>query len=79
MLRFTRLANGFSKKLENHMHSISLYFMFYNFCKIHKTLPMTPGMEAKLTDRVWSIDNIVALIPDEEPKRRRPYKKRISE
>ena len=78
MRRFTRLTNGFSKKLENHMHAISLYFMFYNFCKIHKTLRVTPGMEAKLTDRVWSVDDIVALIPEEEPKKRGIYKKRIS-
>ena len=55
MRRFTRLTNGFSKKLENHMRAISLYFMFYNFCKIHKTLRVTPGMEAKITDRVWSV------------------------
>ena len=79
MRRFTRLTNGFSKKLENHMHAISLYFMFYNFCKIHKTLRVTPGMEAKLTDRVWSVNDIVALIPEEEPKKRGTYKKRISE
>ena len=78
MRRFTRLTNGFSKKLENHMHAISLYFMFYNFCKIHKTLRVTPGMEAKITDRVLSVDDIVALIPKEEPKKRGAYKKRIS-
>lgn len=57
----------------------SLYFMFYNFCKIHKTLRVTPGMEAKLTDRVWSANDIVTLIPEEEPKKRGHYKKRISE
>lgn len=74
MRRFTRLTNSFSKKLENHMHAISLYFMFYNFCKIHKTLRVTPAMEAGIADHVWNIINIVALIPEDEPKKRGPYK-----
>lgn len=78
MRRFTRLTNAFSKKLENHMHAISLYFMFYNFCKIHKSLRVTPAMEAGLTDRVWSIADVVSIIPVEEPKKRGPYKKNIS-
>ena len=60
--RFTRLTNGFSKKLENHMHAVSLHFMFYNFCKIHQTLRVTPAMEAGLTDHVWSIDELVGLL-----------------
>ena len=76
--RFTRLINAFSKKLENHMHAISLYFMFYNFCKIHKSLRVTPAMEAGLTDRAWSIADVVAIIPENEPKKRGSYKKRIS-
>lgn len=78
MRRFTRLTNAFSKKLENHMHAISLYFMFYNFCKIHKSLRVTPAMEAGLTDHVWSIADVVSIIPVEEPKKRGPYKKNIS-
>ena len=49
MRRFTRLTNGFSKKLENHMHAVALNFMFYNFCKIHSTLRVTPAMEAGST------------------------------
>jgi IS1 family transposase len=61
MRRFTRLTNGFSKKLENHMHAVSLHFMFYNFCKIHKTLRVTPAMEAKLDDHVWSMEEVVMM------------------
>jgi IS1 family transposase len=61
MRRFTRLTNGFSKKVENHMHAISLHFMFYNFCKIHKTLRVTPAMEAKLDDHVWTMEEVVMM------------------
>lgn len=75
MRRFTRLTNAFSKKLENHMHAISLYFMFYNFCKIHKSLRVTPAMEAGISERVWELSDVVALIPKEEPKKRGTYKK----
>ena len=59
--RFTRLTNAFSKKLENHMHAISLYFMHYNFCRVHKTLRVTPAMEAGLTDHIWEIQEIVEM------------------
>lgn len=62
MRRFTRLTNGFSKKLENHGHMVALYFMHYNFCRIHKTLRVTPAMEAGLTDHVWTLDELVALL-----------------
>jgi IS1 family transposase len=62
MRRFTRLTNGFSKKIENHAYAISLHFMYYNFCRIHKTLRVTPAMEAKVTDRLWDIEDIVGLI-----------------
>lgn len=61
MSRFTRLINGFSKKLENHMHAVSLHFMFYNFCKIHSTLRVTPAMEAKIDDHVWSMEEVVMM------------------
>ena len=68
MRRFTRLTNGFSKKLENHMHAISLHFMWYNFARPHKTLskpyPTTPAMAAGLTDRVWTAEDIVSLLGD---------------
>ncbi len=61
MRRFTRLTNGFSKKIANHAHAVALHYMFYNFAKIHKTLRVTPAMEAKLTDHVWSLEEIAAL------------------
>lgn len=61
MRRFTRLTNGFSKKIENHVHSVALFYMHYNFAKIHQTLRVTPAMEAGLATSVWSIADIVAL------------------
>jgi IS1 family transposase len=62
MRRFTRLTNAFSKKLANHAHHIDIYFMFYNFARIHQTLRMTPAMAAGLTNRLWGIEDIVALL-----------------
>lgn len=81
MRRFTRLTNGFSKKVENHMHAVALHFMYYNFVKVHQTLKVTPAMEAGLTDRLWDIADLVALIDANElaPKKRGPYKKRQAE
>ena len=61
MRRFTRLTNGFSKKIENHCHAIALHFVYYNFCKVHKTLRVTPAMEANLADRPMSIQQLVEL------------------
>ena len=61
MRMFARLTNGFSKKLENHMHAVSLHFMFYNFCKIHSTLRVTPAMEAKIDDHVWTMEEVVMV------------------
>jgi len=62
MRRFTRLTNGFSKKIENHEHSVALHFLHYNFCRVHQTLRVTPAMEAGLTDHVWTIAEMVALL-----------------
>lgn len=69
--RLTRLTNGYSKKLENHMHSLSLYFMAYNFVHVHHTLTKaakgvhtTPAMAAGVTDHVWKASEIVSLLPD---------------
>jgi hypothetical protein len=59
--RFTRLTNGFSKKVENHEHAIALHYMHYNFCRIHSTLRVTPAMEAGLTDHVWSIEEVCRM------------------
>ena len=61
MRRFTRLTNGHSKKLENHAHAIALNFMFYNFCKIHSTIRVTPAMEAGIDDHVWSMEEVVMM------------------
>jgi IS1 family transposase len=62
MRRFTRLTNGFSKKVEMHAASVSLHFMYYNFCKIHQTLRVTPAMEAGISDHAWSIEDVVSLL-----------------
>jgi IS1 family transposase len=61
MRRFTRLTNAFSKKVENLAHAVSLHFMFYNFGRIHKSLRVTPAMEAGIADHVWSLEEIAAL------------------
>ena len=74
--RFTRLTNGFSKKVENHAYSVALYFMHYNFAKVHGTLRVTPAMETGVSDHVWSIDEISALLPEPTFGPRGPYKKR---
>jgi len=66
MRRFTRLTNGFSKKLENHVHMVALYTVFYNFTKVHKTLRVTPAMQAGLTDHVWSMEEIIRLLEEVE-------------
>ena len=79
MRRFTRLTNGFSKKIENHAHAIALHFMFYNFGRIHKTLRVTPAMQAGIADHVWTLEEIAALVPEPEAKPRGPYKKRDRE
>lgn len=74
MRRFTRLTNGFGKKLENQLHAVSLHFMYYNFAKVHKTLRVTPAMEAGISDHAWSIEEIARLVPDATPKKRGSYK-----
>lgn len=60
--RFTRLTNAFSKKIENHAHSVALFAMYYNFARIHKTLRTTPAMAAKVTERLWEIGDIVGVL-----------------
>jgi hypothetical protein len=62
MRRFTRLTNAFSKKAENHLWAIALHYMHYNFCRIHQTLRVTPAMAAGVTDRVWDVEDIAALL-----------------
>ncbi|MGA2356923.1 MAG: IS1 family transposase, partial [Terriglobales bacterium] len=62
MRRFTRLTNGFSKKIENHAAMVALYFMYYNFCRVHQTIRVTPAMEAGIADHVWTIEELVSLL-----------------
>ncbi len=78
MRRFTRLTNGFSKKITNHAAAIALYFMHYNFCRIHQTLRVTPAMEVGITDHVWDHEEIIAMLDAKEAQKsaiRGPYKK----
>lgn len=76
MRRFTRLTNAFSKKIENHCYAIALHFCYYNFVRIHQSLRVTPAMEAKLTKKPMTINDIVSLIPTEQPQKRGSYKPR---
>ena len=78
MRRFTRLTNGYSKKLENHGWAVALHVTFYNFVRMHSTLRMSPAMAAGVTDRLWEMSDIVALIDarEEAPKRPATYRKR---
>jgi IS1 family transposase len=77
MRRFTRLTNAHSKKVENHMHAVSLHFMFYNFGRKHMSLDgRTPAMAAGVSDHVWSVEEIANLAKIEAPKARGPYKKK---
>lgn len=64
MRRFTRLTNGFSKKVENHEHMLALHYMYYNFGRIHQTLRVTPAMEAGVADHVWEIEEIINLLDE---------------
>lgn len=75
MRRFTRLTNAFSKKVENHAHAVALHMMYYNFVRIHKTLRVTPAMEAGVAYRLWDIADIAMLVEQAEdnPTKRGPY------
>jgi IS1 family transposase len=81
MRRFTRLTNGFSKKIENHAYAVALHMMYYNFVKMHGKLRCSPAMAAGIETRLWEIADIVALVEAAEavttPKTRGPYKKRV--
>ncbi|MCW6512634.1 IS1 family transposase [Lichenifustis flavocetrariae] len=74
--RFTRLTNAFSKKFENHAHMVALYAVWYNFCRIHKSLRVSPAMAAGVADRLWSMEDVAEMVEAGLPKpgKRGPYK-----
>ena len=76
--RFTRLTNAFSKKFANHVHALALYFMFYNFARVHKTLRMSPAMAAGVSQTLWTMEDIAERIEAQRPRagKRGPYKRR---
>lgn len=77
MRRYTRLTNGFSKKVRNHIAAFGLFMFHYNYVRIHRSIRVTPCMAAGVTSRVWSVEDMVALLPDKVTgKKRGPYKKR---
>lgn len=77
--RFTRLTNAYSKKIENHSHAVALFLQYYNFCRIHETLRVTPAIEAGLTSHLWDVDWIAEPVASSyaPPKKRGPYKTRL--
>ena len=70
MRRFTRLTNAFTKKFENHCHMVALYAVWYNFIRIHKTLRVTPAMEAGVTDRLFTHEELVGIVDEWEASQR---------
>ena len=80
MRRFTRLTNGFSKKIDNHIAMVAIHAVYYNFGRIHKTLRITPSMAAALSDHVWSLEEIVMMADSyaPAPTKRGSYEKRVT-
>ncbi len=76
MHRFTRLTNGFSKKIENHVCAVALFYMHYNFCRVHSSLRVTPAMEAGIARHIWSIEEMLSILPKPVAGPRGPYRKR---
>ena len=72
--RFTRLTNAFSKKIENHATAVAIWFMYYNFCRVHQTLRVTPAMESGLSNHVWSIEELCELLPKQVSSARQAEK-----
>src|SRR4030081_167909 len=66
--RFTRLTNAFSKKIENHAAAVAIWFMYYNFCRVHQTLRVTPAMESGISDHVWTIEELCGSCPNPCPR-----------
>lgn len=77
--RFTRLTNGFSKNVENHAHAMAIYFMHYNFVRIHQTLRVTPAMAAGVTKTLWSLEDMAKMLEKPAPAKRGSYKKGTAE
>ena len=69
--RIRGLTNAFSKKVDNHGHAVALYFMYYNFCRVHSSLRVTPAMEAGISVHVWSIEELCSLLPQAESAAKR--------
>lgn len=69
MRRFTRLTNAFSKKVENHIHALAIYFMHYNFVRIHQTLRTSPAQAAGVTDKLWELTDMVNMIEEWETRK----------
>jgi IS1 family transposase len=80
MKRFARLSNAFSKKIDNHCHALAIYFVWYNWCRIHKALRVSPAMAAGLTSKLMSMEDVAALVDARAPKlgKRGPYQKRVA-
>ena len=68
--RFTRLTNAFSKKIENHAAAVAIWFMYYNFCRVHQTLRVTPAMEAGISNHIWTVEELCALLPKSQSSAR---------
>jgi hypothetical protein len=69
MRRYTRLSNGFSRKIENHAAAVALNYFAYNLIRIHRTLRVSPAMAAGVTDRLWDVADLVTLLEEAESKR----------
>lgn len=76
--RMTRLTNAFSKKIENHVYAMAIYFMHYNFVRIHQTLRVTPAMAAGVTDKLWDLEDMALLLEKQAPAKRGRYKKKVA-
>jgi hypothetical protein len=75
-IRFTRLTNPFSKKIENHVYAVALHFMCMNYVRIHGSLRVTPAMEAGLATSPWTIADLLSTLPEQVATKRGPYRKR---
>jgi hypothetical protein len=74
MRRFTRLTNAHSKKVENHIASIAIHYMHYNFCRVHESIRVTPAMEAGIATHVWSVEELIALLDAKETTPAQPIR-----